>query len=55
VHALVVGMGGAISYEHDESESRFMIRLPLASLPTGGGEWIPTPAAESAAPRAGDG
>ena len=55
VHALVVGMGGAISYEHDGRESRFTIRLPLASRPAGGGEWIPTPAGESAAPRAGDG
>lgn len=31
VHALVVGMGGAISYDYEEGDSVFTIRLPLAT------------------------
>ncbi len=30
VHALVIGMGGAITYTHEDNESRFTIRMPLA-------------------------
>jgi signal transduction histidine kinase len=56
VHALVVGMGGAISYDYVDGESVFSIRLPLAGerpLPPPSPKAAPHEAA--AAPRGGDG
>jgi signal transduction histidine kinase len=56
VHALVVGMGGAISYDYAGGESVFSIRLPLA-----GERPIPPPSPSTApheaaaAPGGGDG
>jgi signal transduction histidine kinase len=46
VHALVVGMGGAISYTHEHGESVFTIRLPIA--PRRSPLSAPTPATTTA-------
>lgn len=59
VHALTVGMGGAIAYEYRDDESRFTIRMPLApDRPTAPPQRSTNQAAAAPAassPRGGDG
>ena len=57
VHALVVGMGGAISYAYENGESVFTIRLPLASRRAPSTPPLPAAAdtEATASPRGADG
>ncbi|HIE21502.1 MAG TPA: HAMP domain-containing histidine kinase [Acidimicrobiia bacterium] len=42
VHALAQGMGGSVSYNRSDGRTRFMVRLPLASVEVGSGGKAPS-------------